>query len=280
MGPLPRELLWAVIIALTIVVIAIWPSHQQLIRYTPNTNSQQQSEHAVSGNNTSQHNPPSTVENRSYPQDEHSGDNTSEVTILGIKPGEWLLGIVTWMLWLATVRLVQGADKTSERQLRAYVSVEPKIVYNFGSTNLIVIGVDTKNHGQTPATEISHDYSMGLLPNPLPAGFVFPAPARQLDTNNSLFPDATVPVRFPHDKLLTPVEAAAVATETERFHIWGQTHYRDAFGTPRTTQISASFGGPDFAQTIANAAAGVFGPNGTSTPGWFWQWGEHHNDAT
>jgi hypothetical protein len=44
-----------------------------------------------------------------------------DVSILGIKPGEWLIGIVTWMLWYATGRLVTGADRTAERQLRAYV---------------------------------------------------------------------------------------------------------------------------------------------------------------
>jgi hypothetical protein len=28
-----------------------------------------------------------------------------------VQPGEWLLGIVTWMLWLATARLVTNADR-------------------------------------------------------------------------------------------------------------------------------------------------------------------------
>jgi hypothetical protein len=279
MWPFPRELLWALIIALSIALIAIWPS-RQFGENVPKNNPQQQSEHTISDDEAPQKYPPPKIDNGGNPQYQNTHENSSEITILGIRPGEWLLGIVTWMLWFATVRLVQGADKTAERQLRAYVSVEPKIVYNFGSTNLIIIGVETKNHGQTPATEISHDFSTGLLPNPLPGGFIFPPPVRQLDTNNSLFPNAIVPVRFNHDRLLTPAEVTAIERDTQRFHIWGLTHYRDAFGRPRTTKISASFGGPDFAQTTANVTTGKFGPNGALIPGWFWAWGEHHNDAT
>jgi len=33
-----------------------------------------------------------------------------------------ILGIATWFLWRATKRLVEGAEDTAQRQLRAYVS--------------------------------------------------------------------------------------------------------------------------------------------------------------
>jgi hypothetical protein len=62
---------------------------------------------------------------------------------------------------------------------------------------------------------------MGLLPNPLPQGFAFPAPASQLQVNNSLFPGAVVPTRFVWDRLLTGAEEAAIANDTQRVHIWG-----------------------------------------------------------
>src|SRR2546423_983870 len=32
-----------------------------------------------------------------------------------------ILGIATWLLWRSTKRLVEGAERTAERQLRAYI---------------------------------------------------------------------------------------------------------------------------------------------------------------
>jgi hypothetical protein len=198
-------------------------------------------------------------------------DNTTHDNIIAF--GTIAIAAFTYTLFRATTKLWSANAQHSERELRAYVSIEPKIVYNFGAINPVVIGADAKNHGRTPATEIAYDFSMGPLPNPLPVGFIFPAPSRQLNVNNSLFPDASVPTRFQNNNLLTAPEITAIETDVQRFHIWGVAHYRDAFGDRRTTRISASFGGFDFTQTLANAAAGIFGQNGTPTPGWFWAWG-------
>ena len=107
MPPVPRELLWAIIMSLAIALVAEWPF--------------------------------------SSPTPEHA--------ILGIKPGEWLLVVVTWMLWAATSRLVKGADRTAGRQLRAYIYVEKT---NFRS--LVPQGWEItyriKNFGQTPAHNV------------------------------------------------------------------------------------------------------------------------------
>jgi hypothetical protein len=267
----PRELLWAAIFSLAIFVVFLWPS-QYPYSQVPKVDSQNQTESSVSSEHPSGYSLPSQVD--------HRRENISEITILGIKPGEWLLAIVTWMLWFATVRLVKGADQTSERQLRAYVSVEPTIVYNFGTTANIFVGVDLQNHGETPAGEIFANFWTGLLPNQRATNFVLPQADRLLNMNNSLFPKAKVPVRFPHTALLTATDVADVAAGIQSFHILGLLTYRDSFGSQRTTRISASFGGPDFIQTINNISAGIFSPNGSPTPGWFWSWGAHHNDAT
>jgi hypothetical protein len=73
---LPRELLWAVIIALVIVLLSVLRSSHRISEFA------------------------------------------------GIKLGEALLVVVTWMLWAATRQLVKGADRTAERQLLAYVYIE------------------------------------------------------------------------------------------------------------------------------------------------------------
>ena len=78
---------------------------------------------------------------------QHATEGTSQEHIGGLLVfykigrgcgGEWLhehgeavialftviLGIATWLLWRSTRALVEGAEKTAERQLRAYVFVK------------------------------------------------------------------------------------------------------------------------------------------------------------
>lgn len=191
-----------------------------------------------------------------------------------------ILGIATWKLWRATDRLVEGADTAAQRQQRAYVSVEPSDVANFGTQNRLGVFFNLKNHGGTPASEISHDFGMAYLPNPLPAGFEYPTPTRQLDTNSTLFPNASLPIRLFHDADLSDDEINMIERDERRFHFWGVTHYRDTFGVGRTTQFRASFGGPNFAETTANFRKGRLGPDGKPRPGWFWDWSPGHNQAT
>ena len=80
----PREFLWAIIIALGVICASIWHSNYFL--------------------------GPSSVAR------EGTAPGTSETTVFGIKPGEWLLGIVTFMLWYATYRLVSDGRTASARQ--------------------------------------------------------------------------------------------------------------------------------------------------------------------
>jgi hypothetical protein len=127
MWPLPRELLWAAIITLAIVVISEWPSQEQLTSHIGTINS-----HQMTGSEQQSENP--------------SG-------ILGIHPGEWLLGIVTWMLWAATARLVKGGETTSRHQLRAYIYLE-KTHFEHTVTGVWKINYRIKNFGQTPAHNV------------------------------------------------------------------------------------------------------------------------------
>jgi hypothetical protein len=121
---------------------------------------------------------------------------------------------------------------------------------------------------------------MDLFPNPLPQDFSYPVTNRQLNTNHTLFPSATVPVRFNFDRDLSAQEVDDIEKERRRFHVWGTTNYRDFTGDRRTTKIAASFGGNDFAVTIKNFRTGKLDANGKAGPGWFWNWEQGHNEAT
>lgn len=191
-----------------------------------------------------------------------------------------VLGLFTVNLAGATDKIVKGAEEATRRQLRAYVSVEPTDVFNFGTKERVGISVHLKNHGGTPASELSHDFSMGLLPNPLPTDFVYPETTDQFDTNSTLFPGSILPVRFFHSADLSDDEVDLIEKDTQRFHFWGVTSYRDAFGKVQTTKMRTPFGGPDFALTTSNFRKGKLGTDGKARPGWVWTWGNGHNDAT
>ena len=63
-----------------------------------------------------------------------------------------LLFIATWLLWLATKKLVLGAENTAERQLRAHVYFKDAKVEYTSDTWKINYRID--NFGQTPAHNV------------------------------------------------------------------------------------------------------------------------------
>jgi len=84
-----------------------------------------------------------------------------------------VLAFATGFLYLATRDLVNGADNTAKRQLRAYLSAMPPVFKDkFPNT----ITVTIKNTGLTPATQIlGHlNWQPALFGQGLPAEFTFP----------------------------------------------------------------------------------------------------------
>ena len=79
-----------------------------------------------------------------------------------MKPGEWLLVIVTWMLWLATAETVSGADKTAERQLRAYSDMRSARVESFEIGEKPTVLLKFRNIGQTPAIHVIFQMEIGV----------------------------------------------------------------------------------------------------------------------
>jgi hypothetical protein len=182
-----------------------------------------------------------------------------------------ILTFATFFMWLSIRKLAKVAYKTAASQLRAYISVTPKLVLNWGhKTNNLGVSFDIANHGQTIGSDIRHSFSMAILDSPLPAGHVFAKPERQHDQTISLFPRMIVTVRLFLDSLLTADEIAGIEKGDKRFHTWGVMTYRDAFQKMHTTRFSFSFGGPDFVNSMKKV------PGAT----WSWEHGPHHNDAT
>jgi hypothetical protein len=164
---IPRELLWALLGAQAIFIIALWPKdypYGQALK----VDLQHQAENGVGRDNPAEHGPAAQKDSSRENQSKRSGENASE--IFGIKPGEWLLSIVTLMLWGATVRLVRNSDKTAERQLRAYVDIKSAKVENFEIGEEPEINIRLQNVGQTPAKNVRTRMDAQIAPFNDPLG--------------------------------------------------------------------------------------------------------------
>lgn len=159
----PRELIWAIIFGQAVFIVALWPSHYPYGQ-TTSVRPQHQSENSVGGSGASEHSPALRASPSDEQEREHSGEHASEVTILGIKPGEWLLSIVTLMLWGATVRMVRSADRTAERQLRAYIDIRQSVVENFVPGEEPLTTITFRNVGQTPALNVKFRFDSQICP--------------------------------------------------------------------------------------------------------------------
>jgi hypothetical protein len=234
-------LLWAIIFGLAVAVAALWPSHYPYSQ-TPKVGAQYQAKDGISGNDPAGHGPTSQVNPGREQQGQHGGEHAAEVTILGVKPGEWMLSIVTLMLWGATLGLVRGADKNAERQLRAYVSTVQGRVTRFTLDEPVQILVTIKNSGQTPAYEFQHFMAVAMTDNPpkerMPPikwdkPHVSAMGPGQIVTVGGGFPDYVLSERDKAD-----IEAGRAA-------IWayGEIRYKDAFGVSRSTHFKYCFEG-------------------------------------
>jgi hypothetical protein len=152
-----------------------------------------------------------------------------------------ILGVATWFLWRATVRLVRSADKTAERQLRAYVLVKDMKMEEFkgatttggygpipGPTQHYRIEAVLENGGQTP-TRLGIVNVNWKIDDALPDNFDFPD--GPLTEKAHIGPGCT----FSTPGFFISVEdTASVVLGTKRAFVWGWINYNDAFShTPR-----------------------------------------------
>lgn len=231
----PRELLWAVILGLAVFVAALWPS-QYPYRQAPELNSHQQVQNSLNNNNPTSRD--SATELNRAQQTRHGGEHVSEITILGVKPGEWLLSIVTLMLWGATVGLVRGAEVTAARQLRAYVSIELAGQADFrrdpANNFICAIPYKIKNTGQTPAFDVQAHINFHFRPQPLAEDL--PRPKNPVPNSQFIVPDSF----YVGTAVKTFAPETLPANPTDKLYIIGLVTYRDSFGVERETWICSS----------------------------------------
>jgi hypothetical protein len=183
-------------------------------------------------------------------------DAPEHVSLWGysMKFGELLLSIVTLLLFLATVGLVlatwllvRDAKKSSERQLRAYISVRPRTAIDVYAERTPTVTFQVINTGQTPAYNVRYLAIGEILPYPLARN--------QGDLVSPM--EEEISTRPVHAKMHIKGEAIAeqpISMEmyramigtTHRFYLAGIVFYEDVFGITRKTKFCAYFGGPEY----------------------------------
>ena len=216
--------------------------------------------HANEGiqNNNSSINGTLNSNSPSYPYPNQSYQQTAEQNFLGFTPGESLLVIVTFLVAVATWDLVRGAQDTAKRQLRAYLSVNPKNINSLTPAANASVILSIRNTGQTPAYEVRHTDIVQICPYPLPANYPFPqlppfGPSRTIVHPDREF-DGSVRSVAPFNQ--AQINAIVTPTNT-RLYVFGRSEYEDAFKLPHYVQFCYSIAGISF------AAATVL-PNGTT----------------
>jgi hypothetical protein len=254
----PRELLWATIAALLIIVFGFSHALLKHAPYAPAINSEQQANsglQAKQGNDakadTADHSPSRLPivggkggGGESQPKAEHGEQEGTEfwppflgyrlkVTDTLVAAFTALLFFATIALWLSTRSLVQGAEITAKRQLRPYLLISPATLRNFSPNHEVFFGFNQINTGVTPAYGAIQNGAILILNYPLPENYPFPdLPKREHHSRTILTPRLPITGNVTADGHFTPaqlIEALKAPAQGKRLYIFGQIDYTDAF---------------------------------------------------
>lgn len=205
----------------------------------------------------------------SRPEEEqsHEQGNESWPAFFGyrVKVTDSLLVLFTFLLWLATRNLVKGAEKTSERQLRAYVFPEAYIICAANEAGEIVepqqviaVGfrpvsvVRFKNTGQTPAYGVTIFGRMEIVDWSLVEGALPEIDFTKSDVSRtSLGPGAATTKFEINERNLTTEDMAVLQSGKKAIFVYGEVRYQDIFKKIRFTKYRMFIGGPVGIRSIA-----------------------------
>jgi hypothetical protein len=171
---------------------------------------------------------------------ETKSEQTPEITFLGIKPGEVMLVLVTFWLVFVTRDLVNEAKASSEKRLRAYISVRIEQSPDIDNDSFAELTILFKNSGQTPAYNVR--YPTGYtsdLPN-----FDCPEPPATLVRERAIFDpgeERRVTLRF--SEPLSAADKDAIQTGAKLIFVFGKITFTDAFGNNRWRTFCLMHGG-------------------------------------
>jgi len=144
----------------------------------------------------------------------------------------------------AANKSVALTEDTAKRELRAYFLYDLAEILDFGPGLRPSIRLIFKNYGQTPASEVVMWVAFDLLPYPLVAPL-------QKQAINSLWsraivgPQCTTRVVLALGRALTAGEVGNIIGRQVALYAWGESLYKDTFGTDQRTEFCLIYGGSD-----------------------------------
>lgn len=146
------------------------------------------------------------------------------------------LVFATGLLWRSTKKLVTEAEDTAKRQLRAYVSTDTEVVTIDGALPKVPThGIILRNHGQTPANQITHWTRL------LVAEFPLKEPLDRSEPVDVVIKSVLHPGADRHivaEKDLTDDEFGAIMKDGYALYFWGDVKYIDVFNNPQSTRFT------------------------------------------
>lgn len=156
----------------------------------------------------------------------------------------WTLWQSTEKLWAAGEKQRELAEKTAERQLRAYVVVhlEDIIIPKPGDDHIAITQFQIKNTGQTPAYNLQTISKTRVVDYPFPDDFDFLTFSPPGDHGTgTLGPGESIATEG-KSPILTEEEWAAIRSKAsgKRLCTWGIVTYRDVFESIHHTNFCVS----------------------------------------
>lgn len=161
---------------------------------------------------------------------------------------------------------------TAKRQLRAYVFGRPENV-DLNGRRVERIHIQVRNHGQTPANNVSIRGAVNIYPYPLPEGFDL-GDVGEGETTQSIGPLTDIPAPLSVGRAPNAQDTARLRAGTHRVYVFVVIRYKNVFGKLCTTKVCASTDGPLFMEMIERSAAGG-GQTGLNLR---WDYSPQHNE--
>jgi hypothetical protein len=164
------------------------------------------------------------------------------------------LVIATVSLYVATKNLVESADDTSQRQLRAYIGLHggETTIYPFEQGGFAFIAhVEFRNYGQTPAHDLTTKCNVKIdVPENVPFDD-FPGVER--GTPTVAFKDVSFHVRMGWP--ISEADKVALFERRKVFFVWGIVEYKDVFDKPHRFKFHM------MSAELATGVGGVYNMN-------------------
>jgi hypothetical protein len=184
-----------------------------------------------------------------------------------LKPTDWLLAVFTGLLVIYTRRLYRttfklwrSAEETAEVQLRAYVGIRPMFIHKINAGDPITVDFQIRNHGLTPAKDVTTYSVVDIYPIGLKRPF---EPGADLTVNELGYDSRSV--LWPRQKNLGEAKTMRPITDSDiselqsghlAIYLIVLISYRDVSGEDRWTRCA---GFADWARLAGSFAIGGSG---------------------